>query len=248
METLERVIDGVGLGRPARAVKRKLYPLLARNGLVPWEPLVPTEEFTRCMHDAVGELLEGRAETTAFTYLEFGVSRGTSLACVDEVLRGASEEPARIVGFDSFAGLPSEAEREGWLPGMYRSNVRATKRYLRKRGVDLERVVLVRGWFDDTLTPATRSSLGLDRVDLVMVDCDIYSASRKALEFALPLVLDRAIVVFDDWGWREDAGERGQKEAFEEALAAHPALHAASRPSYLPQARIFMVTHRSPTA
>jgi O-methyltransferase len=244
MRTMEHLI-GVNLGRPARAVKRRLHPLFARNGLAPWEPLVPTSAFTRCMGDAVAELLDGRTTNDPFTYLEFGVSRGTSLACVDEVLRSAGVDGTRIVGFDSFAGLPSEAEFEGWLPGAYRSNLWATKRYLREHGVDLGRVHLVKGWFDDTLTPATRSGLGIDRADLIMVDCDIYSASRKALEFALPLVGDRAIVVFDDWGWREDAGERGQKEAFEEVLAEHPTLVAEERPSYLPQARLFCLVRRA---
>jgi O-methyltransferase len=212
--------------------------------MVPWEPLVPTEEFTECMGHAIDELLEGRTSEDPFTYVEFGVSRGTSLACVHDVLRRAGVGGARIVGFDSFAGLPPGAEREGWLPGMYRSNVRATRRYLAEHGVDLERVTLVKGWFDDTLTPATRTRLGLDRVDLIMIDCDIYSASKTALQFALPLVGDRAIVVFDDWGWREDVGERGQREAFQEALAEQPRLAADSRPSYLPQARVFALTGR----
>lgn len=243
MDRAARVVDAVGLGRPARAVWRRVEPLLRRNGLREWEPLVPTAEFTATVEAAVRDLASRCDPSHPFVYLEFGVSRGTSMACVAGVLRSRGV-PARIVGFDSFEGLPPEAAGEGWRPGEYRSTSWATRRYLRRNGVDVRSVELVEGWFEDTLTEDTRERLAIGGVDLIMVDCDIYSASKRALEFALPLVRERAVVMFDDWGWREDEGQIGQKEAFAEVMADHPELAADPRPSYLPQARVFDLARR----
>ncbi|HLU88678.1 MAG TPA: TylF/MycF/NovP-related O-methyltransferase [Cyclobacteriaceae bacterium] len=76
---------------------------------------------------------------------------------------------------------------------------------------------LVKGWFSNTLNERTRKVLRLEKADLIMIDCDIYSASKEALKFSLPLIKDQAIVIFDDWG-TEDGLRIGQKEAFEATL------------------------------
>ena len=96
--------------------------------------------------------------------------------------------------------------------------------------------MLVKGWFKDTLTEKTRRELALDKASLIMVDCDIYSASKDALRFSEPHIRKHAVILFDDWGWRE--GEIGQKEAFEELLAAHPDLTAEPLPTYFRQSPV----------
>jgi hypothetical protein len=78
-----------------------------------------------------------------------------------------------------------------------------------------------------------------------MVDCDLYASTRKALEFCTPLIVDEAVLVFDDW----DAGGLGargvgERRAFEELLAEHPDLRAAELPAYEP-ARAFLVSRRA---
>lgn len=133
------------------------------------------------------------------------------------------------------------AAKEGWAPGQYRSTLEATRRHLRKRGVDLERVTLVKGWFRDTLTEETRAALGIGAASVIMIDCDIYTASKDALAFCAPHIGRHAMIFFDDWGWPQERGEIGQKEAFEEFLAAHRDISAEPMPSYLPQARVFLL-------
>jgi O-methyltransferase len=237
-DLLVSALRAVGAEEPAR---RAWAPLKAR-GLTPWRPLVPEDELGRCMSAAVGILRELNGGEPLGDYLEFGVSRGTSLACAYNALEQAGERRARLIGFDSFEGLPEEAAAQGWRPGDYRSTLSATRRYLLRRGVDLDRVRLVEGWFDDTLTDETRRAHGIGKAGLVMVDCDIHSASRQALEFAAPHVRDRAVVMLDDWGWREEAGEIGQREAFAEFLADHPDIAAEPLPSYFRHARVFLLT------
>lgn len=244
-------------GSPASQIKRLVSTVLrfaglqdpVRDGLQrlraagwwPWTSLVPEEDFSRCVSDAVRVLLETEPAEHFGDYAEFGVSRGTSLAIVDHVLREEGLPDVRLLGFDSFEGMPPEAEREGWIPGQFKSTLRATERYLRKRRVDLGRTTLVKGWFTETLTATTKRRLNLQKLSLIMIDCDIYSASKDALAFCAPHIHEQAVIMLDDWGWREDKGEIGQKEAFEEFLTDHPDLTAEPLPSYLAQSRVFLL-------
>jgi hypothetical protein len=159
-----------------------------------------------------------------------------------EALSRAQLLDVRLIGFDSFKGMPEEAAHQGWEPGAYASTVAATRAYLVSQGVQHERVDLVEGWFKDTLNDATVERLGIEKASLVMVDCDIYTASKEALWFVEPLIRDQAVVIFDDWGWRSEAGEIGQKEAFAEFLEAFPEFAAAPLPAYIDKARIFKLT------
>jgi O-methyltransferase len=239
-----RALDVVGLGAFAQ---RSLQYLKAR-GLTPWMPLVPETEFYDCVRGAIKRLRDAEATNTLGDYLEFGVSRGTSMACVHRALHDVGLHHVRLIGFDSFEGMPPEAGEEGWAPGAYHSTLDATRHYLVSKGVDLSRVTLVKGWFKDTLTAETRDRHGIGKTSLIMVDCDIYSASKEALKFCEPYIQDQAVIMFDDWGWRSDHGEVGQKEAFEEFLAEHPDLRADALPSYLQQARVFFMTRISSLA
>jgi hypothetical protein len=81
-----------------------------------------------------------------------------------------------------------------------------------------------------------------------MIDCDIYTASKDALAFCAPHIGRYAMIFFDDWGWPQERGEIGQKEAFEEFLTAHREISAEPMPSYLPQARVFLLKRWPPEA
>ena len=235
-EVLKRMLQRVGLLGLVQSLKR----IPRAMGWLGWDPLVPEEEFLASCDLAIESL---RAKGHEFgDYLEFGVSRGTSMACMHHALRKAGLLGVRLIGFDSFKGLPSEASGQGWKPGEYASTISATKRYLKKAGIDPGELHLIKGWFRDTLTPKTVTQLRLRVASLIMVDCDIYTASKEALWFCEPLISDRTVIIFDDWGWRADVGEIGQQEAYAEFLEAFP--HYTSEPlsAYMPQARMFLVT------
>src|SRR6478672_3575656 len=94
---VKRAVVGLGLEKPGRQV---WWGLKAR-GWIPWEPLVPEHAFTQCVSDAVAKL-RGLEPVNQFgDYLEFGVSRGTSLACVHRVLQQQNLSNVRLIGFDS---------------------------------------------------------------------------------------------------------------------------------------------------
>jgi hypothetical protein len=178
-------------------------------------------------------------------YLEFGVSRGTSLAWVYRALLNKKLSHVRLIGFDSFQGLPPEAADEGWVPGDFKSSLEATRAYLDSMEVDMRRVTLVEGWFSQTCTKETKVRLALEKASLIMVDCDIYSASRDVLRYAEPLIQDHVIIICDDWGSRSSNEQQGQSDAFEEFLQEHPQLSVQPLSSYSPSSRIFLVSRRA---
>lgn len=246
-----RTLDLLHLGHPARAAKaatarglRRLRKFAHAHTLWFWRPLVPADGFTTCCRSAIKALRSTQGSEIG-CYLEFGVSRGTSLLCMYRALQSEHLPHVRLIGFDSFEGLPPEAAREGWSPGAFWSTRSATEKYLRRHGVDMNRVTLVEGWFKDTLTQKSRDRYGIEAASLIMIDCDIYSASREALWFCEPLIRSEAVIFFDDWGSRSEKGRIGQKEAFEEFLAAFPTLRAEPLPAYIPAARVFLVSRTS---
>ena len=214
---------------------------LKARGFTPWKPLVPADAFTRAIDNAVQALLEVEPSESFGKYVEFGVSRGTSMACMHHVLK-KHKALSRLVGFDSFEGMPADTTGSHWHPGQYHSTLAATRHYLASNGVDLSRVELIKGWFDETLTDELQARLALTKTSIFMVDCDIYSASKQALSFCAPLIGKHALLIFDDWGWTEETNELGQKEAFRELMSANATLSARELPGYIPQSRIFLLS------
>lgn len=239
-------VDSVGLLDLAQATRKRLSRVqrrtdkyLRRVGVLRPAPLVPPQAYQAACKAAL-DLLRSRGHAPA-DYLEFGVCQGTSMACMFHAAQHANLPDLRLIGFDSFEGLPSEAANEHWEPGAFACPQEVAETNLCRAGVAMDRVHLVPGWFNATLTEDTRRRLNLTRVSIAMVDCDIYSSSSDALAFLGPLIDDMAVVFFDDWGWRADADEIGQREAFAEFLVAHPEFRATECDSYFHKSRVFLV-------
>lgn len=222
-----------------RWARKRTDRYLRRVGVLPPAALVPARAYEAACATAL-DLLTARGHPLG-DYIEFGVCHGTSMACMFHAAESREARQMRFVGFDSFEGLPPEAAEEHWTPGEFACPRDVAEANLRNAGVDMARVHLIEGWFADTLTDATRSELNVARASIIMVDCDIYSSSRDALAFVAPLIDEAAVVFFDDWGWRADQGEIGQREAFTEFLAAHPSLRAIECDRYFPKARVFLL-------
>jgi hypothetical protein len=226
-----------------QALRRtRLHRYLQARGYSLWRPLVPKAEFYETQRRNIQALRQVEPEGELGDYVEFGVSRGTSMAMTYRALNDAGMAGTRLIGFDSFEGMPEEAATQGWEPGEFHSTLPATRRYLVAQGVDLSRITLVKGWFKDTLTPRTRSEYKMTKASIVMIDCDIYSASKEALAFSEPLIASHAVLIFDDWGPMEDAGMIGQKEALEEFLREHPDLKVEPLSGYSQNSRVFLVS------
>lgn len=120
---------------------------------------------------------------------EFGVYSGYSLNII------ADHMP--VIGFDSFEGLP-----EDWRPGFPKGKF--AKGFSLKNNTGLVGInrMIVPGWFEDS----TRG-FPFPRLNLVHIDCDLYSSTVTALRAVTPYVGPGTIFVFDEYcgypGWTE---------------------------------------------
>lgn len=122
--------------------------------------------------------------------LEFGVGGGDSTRLIAEHMP--------VIGFDSFDGLP-EDWREGFPAGMFAQD----------RIPDVPNATFVVGLFEDTLpkfAPPCRA-----RVDLVHIDCDLYSSTKTVLEHIRPYLHFGCLVVFDEWHGYEGCEQYEQR-------------------------------------
>lgn len=174
-------------------------------------------------------------------YLEFGVFRGDSFCKAYEAInttferrvathfnaspedsqqRRAIWENVRYFAFDSFQGLPElegvDKNTEDFAAGQYAASVDEFRANISGRGVDLERVVCVPGWFEDTCTPETIEKYQMKQASVIWVDCDLYSSAAAVLEFVTPLLQDGTVIIFDDWFAYRGNPQLGEQRAFAE--------------------------------
>jgi O-methyltransferase len=212
--------------------------------------LVPEEQFTRTCEDALRLLAQRRGAEDLGDYLEFGVYAGTSMRCMLQATRNTGLEGVRLFGFDSFVGLPAVAAEDDdgyWMPGMFRSDVERVRAMLARAGMAPGRGELVEGWFDYTLTPETRDPdrLGIRRASVLMMDADLYTSTKAAFEFCLPVIGQEAVVVFDDWWPELVEKDMAEKRALDEFLAEHPVFAVEELDmSYKPESKVFLLQRR----
>lgn len=197
--------------------------------------LVPVEQLEAEYRKALAKLATfGRP---LGDYVEFGVFHGASMACMHRASEGLGSG-MRLFGFDSFDGLPMPTEKDGiglpWEEGDFQAHLPDTIRSLTQAGVPMDRVILTKGWFIDTLNDAFIREHAISKASVIMVDCDLYSSAIVALRFCAPLIVDEAIVAFDDWGGGANLAEKdlGEKLAFDEFLAENRSLRAEEFSSY----------------
>jgi hypothetical protein len=134
--------------------------------------------------------------------LECGVYRGATLLGMTHILtkRGIR---ARVFGFDSFEGFPEPTPEDAQPGGELHPDVRpgaladSSLETLQERIRLLQwqdRIQLVRGFFENTLT-----SISHERFSLVHLDCDLYGSYRTCLEFVYPRMLAGSVIVLDDY-------------------------------------------------
>lgn len=127
-------------------------------------------------------------KNTKGLYLEFGVWKGDSISYVCDNL------PLwEIIGFDSFEGLPERWSRnddDRYEPGYFSLNGEIPNLN--------PRIKLIKGWFEATI-PVWLKNNNINQVDLLHVDCDIYSSSKTILENLAPYIKSGTTIVFDEF-------------------------------------------------
>lgn len=137
---------------------------------------------------------------------------------------------SRFIGFDSFEGMPKvegvDDEIHVFNEGTYASTEENTRKNLREQNVDMNRVVFVKGYFEDTLNEETARKIELKKIRVAHIDSDLYSSARLALNFCTPYFRNGSVVIFDDWFQYAGSPDHGEQKAFREWREQNPKWHA----------------------
>ncbi len=166
-----------------------------------------------------------RGHGVAGDYLEFGVFKGASLLHAQKLADTMKLGQMRFIGFDSFQGLPPEPNqlKEMFYEGQYSCGEDQVRTWLSQHGADWKRLMLVPGFYDQTLTERTKKELGVTKCAVAMLDCDIYSSTKSALTWIDDVIGPGSIVILDDWdayGDDERSWLDGQRRAMKEHQAS----------------------------
>jgi len=158
-------------------------------------------------------------------YYEFGVYKGFSLWFAYKMAQEFEYFDMNFFGFDSFEGMPEIKAKDRqedlsgnmFAKGNFAASLEFVKSNLKKRGVNMEKVKLVKGFYEDSLKKEIIKQYEMKKAAVILVDCDLYSSSLKVLQFILPLLQKEAIILFDDYGLIKEAGQKlAVKEWLEE--------------------------------
>lgn len=158
-------------------------------------------------------------------YLEFGCHTGRTMRAAWDAFHVLHDW--KYAAFDSFEGLPPLEEIDRmpiWEKNTLKTSEEQFLRTVRKHGIPNEKLITVKGFYDDSLNGAAKQLLLPERAAVVYVDCDLYRSTIPVLEFVKDLLQKGTIVVFDDWFCFHGDPDRGQRRAFSEFCERYPHL------------------------
>jgi O-methyltransferase len=161
-------------------------------------------------------------------YAEFGVYQGTTFSFAYQTM--ASAFPGmRFLAFDSFEGLPepsgidvTNAYSSSFEKGQFSCSYEDFMRNLEQGAVNMERIVVVKGWFHKSLREENRLRYGIDKIAVAWVDCDLYESTVPVLKFITPSLSVGSVILFDDWRCFRNLPDFGQQRACSEWLSENP--------------------------
>lgn len=178
-------------------------------------------------------------------YYEFGVFRGYTFLSALRACQSLGITTTRLYGFDSFQGLPSvdldSGEHEHFFAGQFACSKQEVVRNLELQGMDWSRAELVEGFFSESLTEELKRRLPFRKAAVVLLDCDLYSSTREALDWIVDLLGPCTVLLFDDWHTFGEAPDKGQQRAFGEILREHPHLRVEEGWEFAHHGKVFLL-------
>lgn len=129
------------------------------------------------------------------------------------------------VAFDSFEGLPEIQQidkQEIWGKGRLKTSEEDFVERVVTAGMPRERLVTVKGFYDQVLTSDLAESLLPKKAAVIYIDCDLYHSTVPVLQFIRPFLQLGTIVVFDDWNCFLADPSRGERLAWKEFRETNP--------------------------
>lgn len=163
-------------------------------------------------------------------YCEFGVYRGDTFGYVCKVTAlSTALKHMRCFAFDSFQGLPRPSNVDalnGYTSNFQEGDFACSKKEfeenLRVQRIDMTRVRIIEGWFQDTLSDQTAAALGIEKIAAAWIDGDLYESTVPVLRFLSHRLSVGSIVLFDDWRVFRNLPDRGEQRACAEWLKDNP--------------------------
>ena len=200
-------------------------------------------------------------------YCEFGVYQGDTFAVAYHTLCGLRrrhshqgflgesnapeyrqwlEDRPRFIAFDSFEGLPAgTGERQvDYKVGAFACGEDDFRRNISRQNVDLNDVITVKGFYDQSLNAGTKQRHKISKVSVALIDCDLYESTVPVLDFLIDLVQQGTILIFDDWFRFKGNPNCGEQRAFREWQKRNPHLELIEYWREGPQAVSFLVNFR----
>lgn len=165
-------------------------------------------------------------------YLEFGVFRGESFIAAYHFAQAKKHlyptlEKMRFYAFDSFQGLPEIKGIDAINPHQFKQgfcscDVNSFRKNLLRRKIDLKKVTIVPGWYNQVLNDQTKKTLPLKKAAVIFIDCDLYESTVPVLNFITDYLQDGTIIIFHDWFAFRGRADRGHQRALGEWLVKNP--------------------------
>jgi O-methyltransferase len=179
-------------------------------------------------------------------YFEFGVFKGHTFLHAQLAARELGLDGMRFFGFDSFQGLPPAVgvdltKEEHFYEGQFAWSLDRVNSELTKRGVDWKRTFLIKGYFSKTLQAHTRAQYQMTNASVVLVDSDLYESAVTVLKFLKPMLMDKTILIMDDWNAFDRDDSRGERLAMAEFLQGHPQWQAEPWFHYGSKGQVFVI-------
>lgn len=156
-------------------------------------------------------------------YMEFGSHEANTMRIAWDCTKHLFNW--HYIAFDSFEGLPEIAaidRQEIWQKGRLKTAVEEFVDIVTSHGMPRERLTVVKGFYNQTLTPELSKKLQPRKAAVVYVDCDLYVSTVDVLNFAKDFFQRGTILVFDDWFCFHGDPEKGERLAFREFCEANP--------------------------
>ena len=166
-------------------------------------------------------------DKTFGSYLEFGVFTGSSFNFAMKVnikidnLFGNSN--CDFYGFDSFKGFGNieiNDEHPRFNDETFSVNEEKILKNIKKNAKG-QKFKIIKGFFQDTLKK-NPENYDIKKARVIMIDCDLKSATLLALNFSKDILQKGTIILFDDYIFYKGDQSKGEYAALEEFKKQNP--------------------------
>ena len=225
-----------GLDRLPEPARTYFFDALMRCPVVRHRPWLATRRWVRDEYTPFGRAERKRIMLSIARfahinrpiegyYFEFGCHEANTMRMAWDCFHHLFDWT--FVAFDSFAGLPP-VEKNDQSTIFYGGNLATSESVyidlVTRHGMQRDRLITVKGFYDDTLDESLRNRLLPRKAAVVYVDCDLYKSAVPVLRFIVPFLQKGTIIVFDDWNCYYASPDFGERRAWREFTEAHPNL------------------------